>query len=56
MPSHGSLTKSGKISKLHEGFRKFHVKRGKKFRRLGRPSPRLRRRNQFKAYLRRKRK
>jgi len=56
MPSHGSLTKSGKVAKLHEPHRKLIIKRGKKFRRLGRPSPRLRRRNQFKAFLRRKRK
>jgi len=54
MPSHGSLTKSGKIAKLHEGWRRFIVKRGKKFRKPGRPSPRWRRRKQFEAFLRRK--
>jgi len=49
MPSHGSLTKSGKDSKLHEGYRRFYLKRGKRFRKKGRTPPRMRRRKQFQA-------
>jgi len=54
MPSHGSLTKAGKVRDLHKNLRRWRKKRGKLFRKEGRPSPRLRRRKQFQALLKRK--